>query len=52
MVATHEEQARVHKAVEAVLKAQTGAYREAQQGQEGQAPEVDAKAVSSARDAA
>ena len=52
MIATQEEQARVYQAVEAVLKAQTGAYRGMEQSQDGQAHGTDAKTASSAQDAA
>jgi hypothetical protein len=52
MIATKEEQARVYKAVEAVLKAQTGEYKSAQHRQDQQATETGTKAAAAAQDAA
>ena len=52
MIATQEEQARVYKAVEAVLKAQTGAYRDMGQSQDSQAHGADAKEHLPTQDAA
>ena len=44
MITTQEEQERVYKAVEAVLKAQTGAYRAMQNGHGQPARDADAEA--------
>jgi hypothetical protein len=52
MITTQEEQARVYKAVEAVLKAKTGAYRGMEQSRASQTHGSDANEHHTTQDAA